>query len=400
VTASAENPQRQDREGASALIVLHAANNYSGPRLHDQQLAESLAKIHPVLYVDPATSIVSRRRHPELRPSYQEPELRTIAPNLMRLSPTALPGMLRPGMAAVTRALTARTIRRTLRRLDVKRFALIEASPLGSVMGMCGESLHVYWAQDDYVGLAQLLGFSERRVTEGERRLLQRADVVIAANPKVAERLSRSHQHVELIPYGADAEAFGQAGSAAPPDDIRLPRPIAGFMGHIGERIDLRLLNSVADTGCSLLLIGPRHPRFDVSALGNLLARDNVQWVGPKQFDVLPSYLGSIDVGLIPYDHSAFNEGSFPLKALEYLAAGLGIVATDLPGVRWLNSPDIVIEDQPTPFALAVRKALEAPGDDQVRERRRRFAGQHTWAARAQEFSHVVWEPLMTPESS
>jgi teichuronic acid biosynthesis glycosyltransferase TuaH len=397
VTASEEHPRRHDGEGAGALIVLHAANNYSGPRFADQQLAESLARIHPVLYVDPATSIVSRRRHPELRASYQEPRLRTIGPNLTRLSPTSLPGMERPGMAAVTKVLTARAIRRALRRLDVRRIALIETSPLGSVMGLCGESLQVYWAQDDYVGLAQLLGLSERRVAEGERRLLHQADLVIAANPHVAERLSRSHHRVELIPYGADAETFGRAGSAARPDDIRLPRPIAGFMGHIGERIDLPLLTSVADTGCSLLLIGPRHPRFDVSALGDLLARDNVQWVGPKQFDALPGYLGSIDVGLIPYDHSAFNEGSFPLKALEYLAAGLGVVATDLPGVRWLNSPDVVIEDQPTPFALAVRKTLEAPGDDQVRERRRKFAGQHTWDARAQEFSRVVWEPLMTP---
>lgn len=400
MTASADSPQRPAGEGTSALIVLHAANNYSGPRFADQQLAESLAQFHPVLYVDPATSIVSRRRHPELRSSYAEPRLRPIAPNLTRLSPTALPGMERPGMAVVTRALTARAIRRALRRLDVQRTALIETSPLGSVMGSCGESLHVYWAQDDYVGLAQLLGFSPGRVAAGEHRLLRQADVVIAANPQVAGRLRRSHHQVELIPYGVDTETFGLAGSAAPPDDIQLPRPIAGFMGHIGERIDLKLLTAVADTGCSLLLIGPRHPRFDVSALENLLTRDNVQWAGPKQFDALPSYLGSIDVGLIPYDHSAFNEGSFPLKALEYLAAGLGVVATDLPGVRWLNSPDIVIEDQPTPFALAVRKALEAPGDDQVRARRRSFAGQHTWAARAQEFSRVVWEPLMTPESS
>ena len=90
-------------------------------------------------------------------------------------------------------------------------------------------------------------------------------------------------------------------------------------MGHIGDRIDLRLLAAVAETGCSLLLIGPRHPRFDASALDGLLARGNVQWVGPKEFGALPGYLGSVDVGLVPYNHSAFNEGSFPLKALEYL---------------------------------------------------------------------------------
>ncbi len=382
------------RDGTKEIIILHAANNYSGPRFADQQLAERLARIHPVLYVDPASSIVSRRRHPELRASHDEPRLRTIAPNLIRLSPSALPGMERPGMTKITSMLTARAIRRSLRRLGAQQVALIETTPLAPVMGRCGESIHVYWAQDDYIGLAKLLGLSESRVAKGEQRLLREADVVIAANPRVADRLSRGHRAVELIPFGCDAEAFAGAESAAAPDDIRLPRPIAGFMGHIGDRIDIRLLTAVADTGCSLLLIGPRHPRFDISVLSGLLARSNVQWIGPKQFDALPGYLGSIDVGLIPYDHSAFNEGSFPLKALEYLAAGLAVVATDLPAVRWLDSPDIVIEDQPVPFALAVRKALEAPSDSHTREQRRTFARQHTWTARAQEFSRVVWAPL------
>ena len=313
---------QQDDGAADALIVLRAANNYSGPRFADQQLAEALAAMHPVLYVDPASSVVSRRRHPELRDAYAEPKLRPIAPNLTRLSPSALPGMERPGMAAVTSALTARAIRHSARQLGARRLALIDTSPLAPVMGRCGESLRVYWAQDDYAGLAELLGLSQRRMADGERRLLRRADVVIAANPRVADRLREGGRPVELIPFGCDADAFARARSAEPPADIALPRPIAGFMGHIGERIDLRMLAAVAETGSSLLLIGPRHPRFDASALDGLLARDNVQWVGPKEFGELPGYLGSVDVGLVPYDHSAFNEGSFPLKALEYLGAG------------------------------------------------------------------------------
>ncbi len=324
--------------------------------------------MHPVLYVDPASSVVSRRRHPELRDAYAEPKLRPIAPNLTRLSPSALPGMERPGMAAVTSALTARAIRHSARQLGARRMALIDTSPLAPVMGRCGESLRVYWAQDDYAGLAELLGLSQRRMADGERRLLRRADVVIAANPRVADRLREGGRPVELIPFGCDAEAFARAGSAEPPADIALPRPIAGFMGHIGDRIDLRMLAAVAETGSSLLLIGPRHPRFDASALDGLLARGNVQWVGPKEFGALPGYLGSVDVGLVPYNHSAFNEGSFPLKALEYLGAGLRVVATDLPAVRWLDSPDIAIEDEPAPFAQAVRKALKAPGGQRGEE--------------------------------
>ena len=122
VTAPGPADGQQDRDGADAIIVLRAANNYSGPRFADQQLAEALAAMHPVLYVDPASSVVSRRRHPELRDAYAEPKLRPIAPNLTRLSPSALPGMERPGMAAVTSALTARAIRHSARQLGARRW--------------------------------------------------------------------------------------------------------------------------------------------------------------------------------------------------------------------------------------------------------------------------------------
>ena len=169
MTAPGPADGQQDRDGADAIIVLRAANNYSGPRFADQQLAEALATMHPVLYVDPASSVVSRRRHPELRDAYAEPKLRPIAPNLTRLSPSALPGMERPGMAAVTSALTARAIRHSVRQLGARRMALIDTSPLAPVMGRCGESLSVYWAQDDYAGLAELLGLSQRRMADGER---------------------------------------------------------------------------------------------------------------------------------------------------------------------------------------------------------------------------------------
>ena len=43
--------------------------------------------MHPVLYVDPASSVVLPPGDPELRASYAEPKLRPIAPNLTRLSP-------------------------------------------------------------------------------------------------------------------------------------------------------------------------------------------------------------------------------------------------------------------------------------------------------------------------
>ena len=125
-----------------------------------------------------------------------------------------------------------------------------------------------------------------------------------------------------MIPNGCEAEHFATADRASPPQDVHLEGPVAGFIGHMSERIDLAMLEAVASSGVSLLLVGPRQKTFEIAKLDRLLALPNVQWVGPKEFEELPSYLRVIDVGLTPYSQSDFNRASFPLKTLEYLAAG------------------------------------------------------------------------------
>ena len=100
-----------------------------------------------------------------------------------------------------------------------------------------------------------------------------------------------------MIPNGCEAEHFATADSAPPPQDVHLEGPVAGFIGHMSERIDLAMLEAVAASGVSLLLVGPRQKTFEIAKLECLLALPNVQWVGPKEFGELPSYLRVIDVG-------------------------------------------------------------------------------------------------------
>jgi len=74
-----------------------------------------------------------------------------------------------------------------------------------------------------------------------------------------------------------------------------------------------------------------------------------VRWVGPQPYGALPGYLRLMDVGVVPYRDSAFNRGSFPLKTLEYLAAGRGVVATD----RWHQAGMALLFGMITGFGAA-----------------------------------------------
>jgi hypothetical protein len=364
------------------VVVLRAANSWDGPWFADQQLAVALSKRVPVLYVDPAVSFLGRVP----RSSLVKPWTRTLGPQLVRLSPVTLPAGQRRGVSRLTRSIVVQSITRTVRSSGARIEALIDCAPLVPVLGRCGELRRIFWAQDDFVAMAGLVGVSPAAMSRGAARLAGEADLIVASSPKVAEEMSRSGTPTALIPFGCDTAVFGRTLDLGPAPDVKLEGPVAGFMGHIGERIDVSLLDAVAAEGISVLLVGPRHPRFDMAGLDRLLARPNVQWVGPRPFEDLPTYLAAMDLGLVPYNHSPFNEASFPLKTLEYLAGGRPVVATDLPAIRWLNCPFIEVADSPTAFVSAVRRVIGTPRDRAARQKLLDFAAGHTWDARAAQF--------------
>jgi teichuronic acid biosynthesis glycosyltransferase TuaH len=102
-----------------------------------------------------------------------------------------------------------------------------------------------------------------------------------------------------------------------------------------------------------VLLVGARSGVFAAERAAALLARPNVQWVGGKEYTDLPSYMRVTDVGVVPYPDNQKNRASFPLKILEYLAAGRRVVATDLPAVRWLDTDLVRVAPEESSCASA-----------------------------------------------
>jgi teichuronic acid biosynthesis glycosyltransferase TuaH len=369
------------------LIVVCAGNSYRGIKLADQHMAEQLSKLAPVLYVDPPRSVLRLLRSSAAGPAAK---LYLEESRLARLTPVVPPGPSRRGLAAATTAVARHQIHAAVTHLGGRVRAVVSAWPLHPVFGSCNEQVRIYWAQDDFVGGAALLGLNADLLDVAERRVAAAADLIVAASPTVANTWQNRGLETVLIPYGADVAAYADVEAASPPYDVHLPRPMAGFVGQLNERTDLGLLESVADRGTSLLLIGPKKLTFEPRRFDALVQRSNVEWVGPKSFEVLPSYLRLIDVGLIPYRDSPFNRGCFPLKALEYLAAGRAVVSTDLPAIRWLATDLVVIASAPGSFADLVDKSLRQTRSSAIAARRRHFASEHSWAVRARRMHEVI----------
>ncbi len=318
-----------------------------------------------------------------------------VAPHLTRLSLTVPPGFRRPSLLPWIDRWRTLHARRLLAGRGLRPAAILSAAGRPSVFIGYAGARRVFWAKDDYVAGAGLLGMQSARIARGQRETARVVDAAVAVTPGLQELWRARVADCALIPAGSDPTMAAAAATATRPDDLQLAAPIAGFVGQISDRIDLGLLESVADTGASLLLVGPRQRTFGGDARFNaLVARTNVHWTGVRAYEQLPAYLAAIDVGLIPYTASAFNRASFPLKLLEYLSVGAAVVSTDLPAARWLASPEVAVADG-TDFGNAVTTQLAlvrrgGPALAARRQARMDEAAQHSWAVRADAFAALL----------
>ena len=257
--------------------------------------------------------------------------------------------------------------------------------------------LVVYHCVDHY---AANPGADPRWVDALEARMLARADVVFATSEVLVERLRRAGAPgVKLMPNVADVARFTRALEplAEPAALAGAPRPRAVYVGNLaGYKVDFDLLHAVADAGLTLVLAGASG-LGDVEALPaearRLLARRDVRALGPLPHEDLPALLRHCDVALVPFRRNDHTLASLPLKLWEYVAAGLPVVATDLPNLRGPAAEGAVAlaSDAGGFAALAREAAARSPEARPVQSARARG---HDWQPRMEELCGAVARAL------
>ncbi|MFE3779758.1 glycosyltransferase [Amycolatopsis sp. NPDC059090] len=381
------------------LVVVVSGVTWDGVKGSERQLAEALREHADVdvLWVDPPVSPATPDRYRGVSGSagrQWRPVLRRASDGIQRLTPVALPGLTRPGIRSTTWPLVRAQLTWALWRLRRRPRAVLACSP-HDVLGRWGSSTtDILYGTDDWVAGAELMRLDRDRVAREERKSLRRADLVLAVGPELAARWRELGPEPMLFPNGCAPDAYlADVEPAGLPQDF--PAPVAGLSGQLSDRIDLALLEAVADTGIGLLLVGPRDPDWYPERVDSLLDRENVHYVGAVPFEELLPYLARFDVGLTPYVDSAFNRASFPLKTLEYLAAGKPVVSSDLPASRRLTEEtgEIRVAGSPAAFAEAVVKAAKEARDPAAVAARRAVAREHSWASRAAKLAELIGLP-------
>lgn len=363
---------------AKQVLVHIAGSRWENTRGTDHRIAAAMAESVHVLWVDPPLSRfsgASGSSQSKVRVPYT---LDSIAPGITRLRTVGPPGFTKPLIRSIANGLLGRAIKSALKRLDADAMLVMVSSPIASFpKGISGP--HLLYVTDDWEAGSGFMGLSNSAVRRQLLRNIASASIAAAVSPQLAERVAQmGGMDVHTVPNGCTV-----SNSAAPLSR----RSVAGLVGQLNERLDFDTLDAVISSGIRIEVIGPRRERSDEAAarLDRFLSAENVTWLGELPESDLKAHLETYGVGLTPYTDSDFNRASFPLKTLEYLAAGISVVSTDLPATRWLECQEVSIASDTADFVAKVRAALRAGTGPQEEAARRKFAGQHSWAARAEQ---------------
>jgi glycosyltransferase involved in cell wall biosynthesis len=186
-----------------------------------------------------------------------------------------------------------------------------------------------------------------RQAIEGYQRILPRAAAVFASGPASVTVLSRWSRNVQLLQNGVDPEAFKTPG--------RRPRdmpdgPVVLYAGKLADRIDAELIDQVAARlpTVRFLFVGPV---LQLDVQRRLGRRHNVQVLGDRPYEQIPSYLFHADLTWIPHRVGEGETGGDPIKMYEAWAAGRQVITTPIDGIQaWerqlfvVDSADAAVE--------------------------------------------------------
>ena len=114
----------------------------------------------------------------------------------------------------------------------------------------------ILYATDNFVSGANLFGVSADYLRAQEVAQARDAQQVVVVTEELRSHWARLCHDPILIPNGCDTDRFRNVDAEDWPEEVQLPRPIAGVFGHLSERIDLSVLEATADRHVSLLLVG------------------------------------------------------------------------------------------------------------------------------------------------
>ena len=241
-----------------------------------------------------------------------------------------------------------------------------------------------------------------KQMLQRENALLRIADLVFTGGPSLYRAKRARHPNVHCFPSSVDIDHFEQARDRSDhhPTQEDIPGPRLGYYGVIDERLDLELIDRLAEAHpqWQIVLVGPV-AKISRSALPR---RHNIHYLGQQPYKALPHFLAGWNVCLLPF---ALNESTrfiSPTKTLEYMAAELPIISTPVADVVELYGEVVSIADTPQAFIRACENALLTTPENNTQTimRMRKMISATSWNTTAEKMHELMQSVVLQNEGS
>ncbi|MGH8765636.1 MAG: glycosyltransferase family protein, partial [Burkholderiales bacterium] len=346
------------------VVMLTWSDWKSEPRSNRYHYATRLARHWPVLFVQP-----------------------DLADQGAVLEESGSPGIRLLHVSSTYDQRQVEAIAGTLNGLGFRRPLLWIYNPLfETFVAACSSPLKLYHATEAYFARGTRL---DSRTLRKLRGVLQRIDLLVSVSDLVNDQYRDRGGYrgdALVLANGCDFE-FWSAGAVPAAGDVRARQgKVAFYQGGINRRFDWRLLNRL------LAQLPDWEFRFcgrvdgDARAKWKKLERHpNLRYLGELAPEDLRAAAWDADVGLIPFKSTEEMRVSMPLKAFEYVAAGLPVVSTPISALE--RHPEVFrIARTAKEFASAMQSALAEGRSAQVVQARQSVARGQDYEARLAEF--------------
>ena len=172
------------------------------------------------------------------------------------------------------------------------------------------------------------------------RSIVRAADMSLVANQYIAEHLNALGGKTQVLPMALKAEDWPPSKSSQSPR-VR--------MGWSGAPVNLRYLEALEPV---LAQVMREHPEAELAvfcgkqpSFSTSLPYLHLPWRQGGE----PEAVKTFHIGLLPLPVDAFSQGKSPIKALQYMAAGIPTVATPQAGALELDRESGAIAFAKTP---------------------------------------------------
>lgn len=289
----------------------------------------------------------------------------------------------------------SRFVRSTVAKANERVIAFLfdlQFYPYLEALQPCDVAFHAY---DLFSGQP---GWNDQKAAY-QAALVKEASLLTASSETIARTLGGDK--VRVLPNGADAAAFSNANSLPEPPDLHgIPHPRLGYVGAINRKVDLVLVQEIATRrpDWHWALVGRVDEDelladcYNAPAFERCLSLPNVHFLGQKDRQAVPAYVGHMDVNTMCYriDTAGWWGAGSPLKLHEYLACGLPVVSAPIEAVRAFS--DVVWLADTTEAWIEILQRVLGTGTREASLARQAVAWANSWDSRVDQMESWLAE--------